>query len=148
MVQILAIMYRNDIDPMPPPTLEWFLTCFSFEDTSVRLKSLGMFHPIDEDLFVELFNWQIYTLIQRTLCKLLLWSHIEHQCHIFMIVHIHNLLSGCHSDLHRCSVIEKFNCISDDLVLLDSLNLLDYVVRTTICTFYHFKWFIRSFFSN
>ena len=63
-VQVFAILSANDEDPVPASTLESMLGILSFEDTCVRLKSFGMFRPIDEDLFVEFFDWEVDAFIK------------------------------------------------------------------------------------
>ena len=71
-IQVIAVLSTDDEDPVPASALECVLHQLSFEDASVRLESLGVLRPVDEDLFIELLDWHVHTFVERALRKLLL----------------------------------------------------------------------------
>ena len=116
-------MCPDDEHPMAPTSLEAMHMILVGQDSRVRLDLLTLGCPVDEGILFELFKRKVNRLAQRLLAVESLGSHVKDQSHVLVVIHVADLLGGCHTNLEGCVHIEEGADARDNAILLDSLKL-------------------------
>ena len=113
----------NDVAETTFTPLHLVHLVFVLEDCGVSLECLDFLGPVDEGVFFESLDAEVDWLVQAALVEGDLWPHVEHQGHVFMVIHVADLLGCGHSDLEWGVHLEECGKACDDLVFLDALDL-------------------------
>ena len=90
---------------------------------AICLKLLAFLSPSNESVFLEALNGEIDRLGQLLLTESSLGSHIKDEGHIFMIIHVADLLGCGYTYFERFADFEECADISNYAFLLDPLKL-------------------------